>query len=257
MSTSLTVDLSGQTALVTGASAGLGRHFAEILVRSGARVAVAARRLDRVRELEKTLAGEGGQAMAVAMDVTKPESVAEALDIVETEFGTPDILINNAGVAGSSAALEVPVAEWDLVLDTNLKGAWTVAQQTARRMREAGVRGSIVNIASILGFGVSKGVAPYAISKAGVIHMTKCLALELARHGIRVNALAPGYVETDINRDYLLSDAGQAMIKALPQRRVGRPEELDGAILLLASDASSYMTGSIITVDGGHLVSSL
>lgn len=257
MTGKLTVDLGGKTVLITGASSGLGCHFAKLLAGSGARVALAARRRDRIKDLEKEIKAEGGQALAVSMDVTKPKAVTKALDIIEKRLGTPDILINNAGVAAASAALDISEAEWDSVVDTNLKGAWTVAQETARRMRDAGTKGVIVNIASILGFGVSKGVAPYAVSKAGVIHMTKCLALELARYGIRVNALAPGYIETDINREYLRSAVGKAMIKDLPQRRVGQPLHLDGPLLLLASDASSYMTGSVITVDGGHLVSAL
>ena len=249
--------LAGQVALVTGASGGLGAHFAQVLATAGATVAVAARRDDRVAAVVSEIVSTGSRALAVSRDVTNPESVAGAFDVTEQDAGLVTVVVNNAGIIDGERALDVSESEWDRVIDTNLKGAWVVAQEAARRMIAANIGGSIVNIASILGFRVSGRIAPYAISKAGVVQMTKALALEWSRYNIRVNALAPGYVETDINREFLKSDAGAKLIRRIPQRRIGRPEDLDGSLLLLASDASGYMTGSIIPVDGGHLVSSL
>ena len=249
--------LAGQVALVTGASGGLGAHFAQVLATAGATVAVAARRDDRVAAVVSEIVSTGGRALAVSLDVTNLESVAGAFDVTEQDAGLVTVVVNNAGIVDGERALDVSESEWDRVIDTNLKGAWVVAQEAARRMIAANIGGSIVNIASILGFRVSGRIAPYAISKAGVVQMTKALALEWSRYNIRVNALAPGYVETDINREFLKSDAGAKLIRRIPQRRIGRPEDLDGSLLLLASDASGYMTGSIIPVDGGHLVSSL
>ena len=249
--------LAGQVALVTGASGGLGAHFAQVLATAGATVAVAARRDDRVAAVVSEIVSTGGRALAVSLDVTNLESVAGAFDVIEQDAGLVTVVVNNAGIVDGERALDVSESEWDRVIDTNLKGAWVVAQEAARRMIAANIGGSIVNIASILGFRVSGRIAPYAISKAGVVQMTKALALEWSRYNIRVNALAPGYVETDINREFLKSDAGAKLIRRIPQRRIGRPEDLDGSLLLLASDASGYMTGSIIPVDGGHLVSSL
>lgn len=248
--------MGGKTVLVTGASSGLGQHFARVLAAAGAEVAVAARRRDRLENLAAEITEAGGKALAVGMDVTDRGSVTDALDEIAADLAVPDVLINNAGVAMGAAALDVTDADWRRVVDTNLDGAWITAQETARRMRDNG-GGNIINTASILGLRVSAGVAPYAISKAAVVQMTKVLALELARYQIRVNALAPGYIETDLNEDYLNSDAGQAMIKRVPMRRAGRLHDLDGPLLLLASDASSYMTGTIIPVDGGHLVNTL
>ena len=248
--------MGGKTVLVTGASSGLGRHFAQVLAGAGAKVAVAARRVEKLESLAAEIADAGGSAVAVGMDVTDRSSVTAALDEVTSESGVPEVLINNAGIATGAGDLDVTDADWHKVLDTNLEGTWIVAQETAKRMKDAG-GGNIVNTASILGIRVSAGVAPYAISKAGVIQMTKVLALELARHQIRVNALAPGYIETDLNQDFLNSDPGQAMIKRVPMRRCGRVQDLDGPLLLLASDASSYMTGAVIPVDGGHLVNTL
>jgi NAD(P)-dependent dehydrogenase (short-subunit alcohol dehydrogenase family) len=249
--------LSARHALVTGASSGLGRHFAGVLAAAGARISVAARREAALAQTVETIRASGAQAQSVRMDVTDGGSVEQAFAAAEAQFGPVGILINNAGVTGTRAALDMTDDDWSSVIDTNLKGSWVVAQHAARRMIHHGERGSIVNIASILGLRVAGGVAPYAISKAGVVQMTKALALEWARHSIRVNALAPGYIETDLNDVFFASDAGKALIRRIPQRRLGEARELDGALLLLASDAGSYMTGSVIAVDGGHLVSGL
>lgn len=250
-------NLDGKHVLVTGASSGLGRHFARRLAETGARVSLAARREQALAASLETIRASHGHASAVVMDVTDAESVERALDQAEEGFGPVSVLINNAGVTETRPALEVEESGWDTVISTNLKGAWLAAQRTARRMVRHQVPGSIVNIASILGLRVAGGIAPYAISKAGMIQMTKALALEWARHKIRVNAIAPGYIETDFNSDFFATAPGQALIKRIPQRRLGEARELDGALLLLASGASSYMTGTVIAVDGGHLVSGL
>ncbi len=249
--------LDGMHALVTGASSGLGRHFALCLAEAGARVTVAGRREQALAESVTTIRQAEGQAAPVVMDVADAASIERALDRAEEAFGPVGVLINNAGVTETTPSLEVEERGWDQVVDTNLKGAWLVAQRTAQRMVRHRVPGSIVNIASILGLRVAGGVAAYAVSKAGLIQMTKALALEWARHKIRVNALAPGYIETELNSDFFASPAGQALIKRIPQRRLGAARELDGALLLLASEAGSFMTGSVVAVDGGHLVSGL
>jgi len=244
--------LDGKTALVTGASSGLGRHFAQVLARKRATVILAARRVDSLKEACAEIEAAGGKASAVALDVTDEASIAAAFE----QVGAPlDILVNNAGIQNAKPALETTAAEWDRVVDTNLRGVFLVAQAAAKGMKGRG--GSIVNVASILGHRVAGNLASYAASKAGVVRLTEALALEWARHGIRVNALCPGYVETDLNSDFFASEPGQALIRRIPQRRLGRLEDLDGALLLLASDASRYMTGSSLVVDGGHLVSSL
>ena len=249
--------LDGRVALVTGASSGLGRHFARTLAAAGATVAVAARRVDRLESLVAEIAGEGGQAHAVAMDVTDLASVRAAFDAIAGWRGDPSVLVNNAGVAVSRPLLEQSEADWDGVLQTNLKGAWLVAQEGARRLVAARQPGAIVNIASITGERVAGGVAPYCASKAAVLQLTRAMALELAGSGIRVNAIAQGYVETELNRDFLASPAGQRLLARIPQKRFGAPADLDGALLLLASEAGRFMTGSVLAIDGGHLVSSL
>ena len=250
-------DLRGKHALVTGASSGLGRHFAATLSAAGAKTSVAARRQSALAQTVDQIRSNGGEAHSVVMDVTEVASIERALDSAEERFGPVQILINNAGVTVTRAALDLEEKDWDQVVGTNLKGVWLAAQSTARRMVHHKTPGSIVNIASILGLRVAGGVAPYAVSKAGVVQLTKTLALEWARYNIRVNALAPGYIKTELNTDFFETDAGKALMKRVPQRRLGEARELDGPLLLLASEQSTYMTGSVIAVDGGHLVSSL
>ena len=251
------ITLAGSTALVTGANGGLGAHFAQTLARAGADVAVAARRVDALHDVVAAIAKLGRRVVPVALDVTDAASVTAAFEHASAALGPLTVVVNNAGIAITKPLLDHTEDEGLRVIDVNLNGAWRVAQAAARHMVAHGQGGSIVNVASILGLRVASQVPSYAASKAALIQLTKAMALELARHRIRVNALAPGYVETAMNRDFFASDAGQAMIKRVPQRRIGKPAELDAALLLLASDAGSYMTGSVVTVDGGHVVSSL
>lgn len=248
--------LDGRVALVTGASSGLGEHFARLLSSVGARVALGARRVDKLQELVESITSAGGQARALALDVTDGASVARCFDQLAS-WGAPDLVVNNAGITVTKPLLQQTEADYDAVLAANLKGCWLVGTEAARRMVAAGRPGCIVNVASILGERVAGGVAPYAISKAGVVQATKAMALELARYRIRVNALLPGYVVTDLNRDFLASDAGQKLLSRIPTRRFSELDDLDGPMLLLASDAGAAMSGSVVAVDGGHLVSSL
>jgi NAD(P)-dependent dehydrogenase (short-subunit alcohol dehydrogenase family) len=250
-------DIHDQHILVTGGSSGFGRHFARFLANNGARVTVAARRAEALSSAVAEISAAGGKAQSVMLDVTLADRIHSAMEQAEAKFGPIRAVVNNAGVTATKPALEQEELAWDSVVDTNLKGVWLVAQAAAKRMIDNKVKGSIVNIASILGLRVAGAVAPYAISKAGVIQMTKALALEWARYGIRVNALAPGYFATELNDDFFESEAGKVLIKRVPQRRVGQLSELDGPLLLLISNAGSFMTGSVVVVDGGHLVSGL
>jgi NAD(P)-dependent dehydrogenase (short-subunit alcohol dehydrogenase family) len=222
----------------------------------GAHVVLASRRIEQLQKIVSDIKQRGGKAHAFELDVTNSDSVKLFFDAVAT-IGTPNILINNAGVTVSNPLLEQSEADWNHVIDTNLKGAWLVATEAARRMVAAQQGGSIINVASILGERQISGVAPYAISKAGVLQATKTMALELARYQIRVNAILPGYVVTDLNRDFLHSEFGEKLRMRIPSRRFSELSDLDGPIMLLASEAGKAMSGSTIAIDGGHLVSSL
>jgi 3-oxoacyl-[acyl-carrier protein] reductase len=247
-------DLTGKIALVTGASSGLGVRFAEVLAQNGASVALAARRADRVASVKARIEASGGRALAIEADVRDRTAMLRAFDAAEKAFGTVTILVNNAGVTDTGRAVELAEEEWRRVMSTNLDAVFYWAQEAARRMLVAGKGGAIVNIASVLGFGVAKGLIAYATAKAGVIQLTKALALELAFKGIRVNAIAPGWIVTDLNRDYLSGEQGVAIKREIPMGRFGEERDLDGPLLLLVSDAGRYMTGATIVADGGKLV---
>ena len=247
-------DVSKEIVLITGASQGLGRQFARLLSAHGAAVALAARQTAKLKDLETEIRAKGGRAAAVQMDVTDMISIGKAIDAAEAALGPVSVLINNAGIAIEKMAVEQTEDDWDSVINANLKGAYFVATEMARRMIARKQEGNIVNIASVLGFGVVKFLSPYTISKAGIVQATKAMALELAANRIRVNALAPGYIDTEINHDFWSTPGGEKLTKRIPQRRVGNESDLDGAIMLLASSASRYMTGSVITVDGGFLL---
>ena len=251
------LSLAGRNALVTGANGVLGRHFAQVLAEAGANLALCARRLASLETVRDEIQRPDVRVESIALDVTDAASVAAALDAAGAALGPITVVVNNAGIAITKPLLDHTDEDWQRVIDVNLNGAWRVAQAAARHMVAHGRGGSIVNIASILGLRVAAQVPSYAASKAALIQLTKAMALELARHGIRVNALAPGYVETGINQEFFASEPGQALIKRIPQRRIGTPRDLDGALLLLASDAGSYMTGAVLTVDGGHVVNTL
>ena len=247
--------LQGRVALVTGASSGLGTQFAKALADNGAAVALVARRADRLKSLKQEIEDKGGKAIAVEVDVTVRAAMARAFDAAEKAFGTVTILVNNAGIAQSSRrAIEVTEEEWRKVLSVDLDAVFYNAQEAARRMLAAKKPGAIINIASVLGFGVSKGVAAYAVAKAAVVQVTKALAVELAFKGVRVNAIAPGWFVTEINDAYLAGEAGEALKRQIPMGRFGKTGDLDGALLLLASDAGSYITGATIVADGGQVV---
>jgi len=247
-------DLSGEVAMVTGASSGLGWRFAQVLAAHGAKVVLAARRTERLEELKAEIEAGGGEAAVVELDVAKHGQIAQAFDAAEQAFGTVTILFNNAGMAIQKPVLDMDHEDWRKVLDVNLDGVWATAHECARRMAEAGTGGSIINTASILGLRTAKTLSAYAVSKAAVIQLTKALALELARFQIRVNAIAPGYVLTEINKDFFENNPqeAEAMIRTIPQRRIADPSELDGVALLLASKASGFMTGEVLTIDGGQ-----
>lgn len=250
-------DLEGQVAVVTGASSGLGAHFAQVLAAAGAKVAIGARRVDRLADLAKTIEAAGGRALPVELDVADPASVARAVTIAEEELGPISILVNNAGIPSRSMALDMKEEEWDAVIDTNLKGSWLMAREVGNHMRKHGTAGRMINIASVLGITAAKRVQAYAVSKAGVIAMTESLAVELASDGILVNAIAPGYIVTDLNREFLMSEHGDRIKTRVPLRRFGEAEDLDGVLLLFAGAAGGYITGATFTVDGGLTLSTL
>lgn len=250
-------NLDNRVALVTGAGTGLGRQFAETLAQAGAKVALAARRREKLEETAEIIRSRGGTAVCLELDVTDSLSITNCIRETESELGSPDILVNNAGIARQAFLTDMSEEDWDAVLDTNLKGVFMMAQATANAMIKADRHGSIINIASILGLRVSKALGSYIAAKAGVIQLTKAMALEWSKNRIRVNALAPGYFVTEIN-EHQFDDAAHERIKhSVPLGRVGKLPEIAGPLLLLASDAGSYMTGSIVTVDGGHLCGSL
>lgn len=248
--------LANRTALVTGASSGLGRHFAGVLAEAGAAVVVAARRLDKLEEVAAEIEAKGGKALAVEMDVTDDGSIVAAFDSIREALGRPcDVVINNSGMSREGWYREQSEEDWNAVIDTNLTGVWRVGKHATNALINAKAKGSIVNIASITAHRTQYMTTAYCVSKAGVDHLTRHMALESARYGIRVNAISPGYYKTAINDEYLESEAGEAMRKRIAFRRFGEYRELDGALLLLSSEAGSYMTGSTIVVDGGHLLS--
>lgn len=250
MSSENIFSLQGRTALITGASSGIGLHIAGVYARAGAKVVLAARRLDRIEAAVNDLVRAGHQAFGVHLDVTKTQTIAAAFDRVEQLLGGPlDILFNNSGVIYSRSFLEQEESEISRILDTNLKGAMLVAQQAARRMATAG-HGVIINIASTAGLRPGGNLSSYCASKAALIHLGCVMALELASKGIRVNTICPGNIETDMQAS--LKEFQQGLIKRTPMRRFGTPQDLDGVALLLASDAGRYMTGTAIPVDGGQ-----
>ncbi|CAN7522636.1 MULTISPECIES: SDR family NAD(P)-dependent oxidoreductase [Pseudomonas] len=250
--------LIGKTVLVTGASSGIGAHLARVASGAGARVVLGARRAERLQQLAEEIRQTGGEAMAVALDVTDRDSVEAAFDAAQAAFGVVDVVLNNAGIGNGQRVLEISEADWRAMLSTNLDGVWRVAQCAAQRLAKAQRPGSIVNIASMLGLRVGTGYSHYCAAKAGVVQLSKSLALELARYQIRVNAIAPGYFKTEMNDEYFDSEKGQAYIRdTVPMRRLGSLQELEGPFLLLASEAGAFMTGAVLAVDGGHLVGSL
>lgn len=244
--------LAGKIALVTGASSGIGDSVARGLAAAGAIIIAGARRVDRLEQLVAEIEADGGQAMAVRIDVTDRKNIEQALDAAEAKFGVIDTVINNAGVADSKPFLETGADSRDFVMDTNFKGVWDVAQQTAQRMVNADKPGSIINIASVLGLGAQVGLTSYCASKGAVVQLTRSMALDLGRYNIRVNAIAPGWFVTEINENFLHSESGQAFLKRTPARRAGQVEELVGPIIMLASEAGSFVNGAILAVDGAH-----
>ncbi len=246
--------LAGKVAFVTGASGGLGEHFARTLAQAGAAIMLTARRGDRIEAIAAEINDEGHKAAGTVLDVSDADAIPLAFDAAEKAFGTVTVLINNAGIVIPGKVEAISESDWDAVLDTNLKGGWLMAQEAARRMLAAKLEGSIINISSAVAFRVQKQLSTYAISKAASAQMTRTLAYELAPHGIRVNALAPGYIATEMNREFLVSRRGQEMMQQVPLGRYGEPEELDELLLLLAGDRSRYVNGAVIPVDGGHIL---
>ncbi len=244
--------LNGKIALVTGASSGIGHAVARGLAQAGAAVVAAARRIEHLERLAAEIEAEGGQAMAVRIDVTDKDSIRLALDQAEARFGVVDVVINNAGVADPKPFLKTEDESRDSIMDTNFKGVWNIARQTAQRMVDAAKPGSIVNIASVLGLGARSGYTAYCASKGAVVQLTRAMALDLGRYNIRVNGIAPGWFVTEINEDYLLSGEGQDFLIRTPARRAGNVQELLGPVIMLSSDAGSFVNGVILPVDGAH-----
>jgi len=247
-----TFDLSGRTAFVTGATSGLGRHFAKVLAEAGAAVALSGRRTDRLAAVKAEIEAAGGRAAAVPLDVTDAAAIAPALDAAEAALGPIDILVNNAGLSVLGLAADISAADFDMVMATNLRAPFLLATEVGRRMIAGKREGRIINIASIGAYRVLPGVTPYCISKAGLAMMTQCLAREWARKGINVNALCPGFIETELNDDWFASEKGKAQIATFPRKRLAQESDLDGMLLLLCSDASRTITGSLLTVDDGQ-----
>jgi 3-oxoacyl-[acyl-carrier protein] reductase len=248
-------DMSGEVALVTGASSGLGRRFARVLAANGARVALAGRRADELAAVAEDIRKGGGTATTVDFELTERAAIGPAFDAVEAALGPVTVLINNAGIAGPGPLLDITYERWREILSVDLDALFSMAQEGARRMSARGRGGTIVNVSSILGLHPSRGDGAYSVAKAGVVQLSAILALELATHGIRVNTLAPGYVVTGMNRAYFASEASRVITDRIPLGRVGQVEDLDGAILFLASDASRFVTGTVLVVDGGHVLS--
>ncbi|MEE9334301.1 MAG: SDR family NAD(P)-dependent oxidoreductase [Granulosicoccaceae bacterium] len=249
------IDLQAKVALITGASSGLGAHFSRVLAARGCTVALMARRLQALQAVADEIKQAGGKALVLATDVTQLPALITSFDTILAQLGAVDIVINNAGIARGAPFLEATDADTADVFAVNQAAVWRVAQLACQQMQQAGKRGSVINIASVLGERVVKGLASYSTTKAAVIQMTRAMALEMAPYGIRVNAIAPGYCDTEINHEYLQSDSGHAMIeRRVPMRRVAKLHELDGVLLLLASQQSSYITGATIPVDGGYMV---
>lgn len=246
--------LEGRVALVTGAGSGIGLHVAQVLADAGAKVACVARRTERVEQVAAEIRDAGGRAFGCRMDVADGDSIRAALDRIEAELGTVDILVNNAGLSNPTAFQEMSNEQWNSLLDVNLSGPFYVAQETARRLIAAGKPGSIINIASILGHLAYPAFINYGTTKGALLHMTRYMALDLLQHGIRVNAIAPGYFPSEMTNPFYETEAGKKEIQNLPAKRLGSLEELDGPLLLLASEASSYMNGSVVTVDYGHSI---
>lgn len=243
--------LDGKVALVTGASSGLGLRFAKVLAKAGAAVALAARRTDRLAGIEREIEAEGGKAISLKLDVTSARSVVDAFEATEAALGPVDILINNAGMNIESRAVDLPETEYDRMMDTNVKGAFLMAQQAAKRMIARKAPGRIVNIASIGAFTVLPGLAVYCMSKAAIAMMTRALAREWATRQINVTGICPGYIETELNAHHWQTEAGRKLISMLPRKRLGEPEDLDGLLLLLASDHSRFVNGAVIAADDG------
>lgn len=249
--------LTNRTALITGASSGIGATLAKGLSAAGATVVLAARRAERIEQLVDEIDSSGGKAVAVNMDVTQRESVKSAFDLAERFVGKIDIVINNAGVASPKNFARISDEERDFVMNTNFNGVWNVAQEAAQRMIQAGKSGCIVNIASVLGLTAKPGQTSYCASKGAVIQLTRAMALDLIKHNIRVNAIAPGWFKTEMNEDFFDSAAGQKHIEQMPARRLGNIQELVGPVIMLCSDAGSFVNGAVLPVDGAISVAGI